>query len=146
MGLFDQARVGAPSFPSNEADAILLMLVAAIAIDGRADDLEIAALTTIQRQSKTFRAWTPGQMKASMDRCAQRWMSDEKEDLLRRCSQSISIELREPVFMHICGLVLADDELQEKEMQYVELTQGMLGIEDQRGQMIVDAMVLLKKL
>ena len=74
------------------------------------------------------------------------WKGEQCDEVLRRCKALISPDLRESVFMNLCGLVLVDNEFTEKEITFIELSQQALGLDDDRARALVDAMVVLKRL
>ncbi|MBK6755586.1 MAG: TerB family tellurite resistance protein [Flavobacteriales bacterium] len=149
MGLFlDQSKPSPADFPRNEREAIFCILIGAVACDGDSqNDEESSALTSTLLNSRTIgHDQTKDLVIAHHKRCLHLWRTGDHSSILQSCVARINTELREPVFMHLCGLVLADDDLAEIEMRFIEMAQQALGIGEDRARTLLDGMIVLKKL
>jgi|JI8StandDraft_1071087.scaffolds.fasta_scaffold305569_2 uncharacterized tellurite resistance protein B-like protein len=146
MGLFDKFSAPTSTFPSNEREAIFFLFFGAIHIDGQAEDRETTALTGLLLGTKVFRGWSKEALIASQRTGHGYWHSDKRDNTIRRCLELINPELREPVFMNLCALVLADDDLSDQESHFIEMAYQLLAIEEGRAKALVDAMIVLKRL
>lgn len=143
MGLLDnifETGGGAP-VPLSRADAFAGILLAASAADGHIAETEMKSLRTITLRMRLFEGFSTTRLDAVLTRLQRDLRSEGVTSFLKRCAETLPVELHITVFANACDIVLADGIVEEAEKQFLENLIEILQIEPDAALNVVEVMI-----
>ncbi len=141
MGLFKNLVGGSGQFPSNEAEAVLGILISVIAADGDISDDEVESFMYLANRTNTLGPMPPQPFRDNVDTCLRIVRRDGAATLMGKCAPMVSQEKRKPLFINSCDLLMRDGRVEPEEEQIIEALQAQLSIDDSFAQNAVSFVV-----
>jgi len=135
--------VEAPALTLREA--AVTILAAAVASDGTFAPAEGARLNSLLSSMRLYSQVPPEHLRHLIDNALQLATQSTSEDLLAACAFVIPDELRASIFALAVELVFADGTIAEREKQFVDTLQAVLGIDDETAMKIVEVLLIKSK-
>ncbi|MBN8528057.1 MAG: TerB family tellurite resistance protein [Caulobacterales bacterium] len=144
MGLFSGLLGKGADTALDVATAVMIPMMTAMLADGSVDDDEV-------RQIRSICIWSPIYARNSMERDTAIIMKAMRlvEDLgaqtaCERSREFLTPALRETGFISAVRLVFADSHVGAKEQKTIENLVSWLGIDPERGRMMVEAVSIMQ--
>jgi hypothetical protein len=136
MGLFKNV-FGSSSFPSNEPEAILGILMSVIAADGDISQEEADSFMYLANRTSALGPMPAQPFWAHVETCKGILRREGPHALMDKCASMISAEKRRPLFINSCDLIMRDGRVEAEEEQLIESLQSRLSIDEPFAQAAV---------
>ncbi|HVL46961.1 MAG TPA: tellurite resistance TerB family protein [Candidatus Thermoplasmatota archaeon] len=138
MGLFDKLR--GTEGQLNAAEGFAGIALAAVAADGVLTEEEAQSLGATLSRMKLFRAMNPREFNAVFEKVVKRARSKGVDTLLAESSAAIPKDLRATAFAISTDLVLADGEVSDDELKFLERIAKSLEVPEAEAERIVEVL------
>jgi uncharacterized tellurite resistance protein B-like protein len=133
-------QAGKPAMAVREAAATVL--VASIACDGALASEESVRLNALLSSMRLYRGVPGEQIQSLIDAAVHAVTQQGAEELLPACAAAVPEELRVPLFALAVELVFVDGRVAEREKQFVDALQTVLGIDEETAMKIVEVLLI----
>jgi uncharacterized tellurite resistance protein B-like protein len=144
MSVIDKVLQGQPEKTAalSPQDAVLAVLVAAIAADGELAPAEGARLNALVSSMRLCRGVGPDQLPHMINHALQLVTGTTPDALLPACAAAIPEELRASVFALAVELVFADGTIAEREKGFIDALQAALAVDEATAMKIVEVLLI----
>jgi uncharacterized tellurite resistance protein B-like protein len=133
---------GGPA-PFTAGEAFAAVLYGAVASDGTVSQGEAIALTRTLFGTSMFRGLGERQMRAVLARVREVHAARGLASLLAEAAPRVPADLRDTAYAHCVGLVMADGEVDEQELDYLRKAQKALHVSDEVALKVVEVARIL---
>lgn len=130
MGLFSNVLGGSKSYPSNEREAVLGVLMSVIAADGNISDDEKDSFMYLANKTKSLGPMPAQAFWAHVETCQTILRREGGQALMEKCAPLVTADKRKPLFINSCDLIMRDGRVEPEEEKLVEALQRKLGLDD----------------
>ena len=141
MGLFSGVLGGSRSYPNNEPEAVLGMLIAIIAADGSISDDEKNSFMYLANNTKALGPMPAKIFWEHVETSQNMVRREGAQSLMEKCVAYITAEKRKPLFINACDLIMKDGRVEPEEEAIIEGLQRRLGSDDAFAQNAVSVIL-----
>ena len=131
--------------PLNASEAFAAVLYGAVAADGVVTQAEALALTSALFKTSMFDGLHDGQLRALLGRVRELYREEGLEALLAEAAPRVPADLRDTAYAQCVDLVMADDAVDEQELEYLKRAQKALHVPDDVALKVVEVIRILNK-
>lgn len=131
--------------PLNASEAFAAVLYGAVAADGVVTQAEALALTHALFETAMYRGLHEPQMRAILTRVRGIYKARGLDDMLKEAAPRVPADLRDTAYAQCVDLVMADDTVNEDELEYLKKAQRALAVPDDLALKIVEVVRILNK-
>ena len=133
------------SSPLTASEAFAAVLYGAVAADGVVSQAEAIALTHALFETSMFEGLHEAQMRAILTRVRALHKARGADGLLAEAAPRVPADLRDTAYAQCVDLVMADDVVDDEELEYLRKAQKALRVPDDVALKVVEVMRILNK-